>query len=158
MGIGLAAEDLAALHMTDISTRIGEHIAGYFEPGGPESWLAGIGPADIHNRDPRELPLLAAGVAAVGNGVLGRRDSGAFLQMAPWQFGNSKQPNLRRTFRRASFLLSRLLANMGVAGETPLLERFRNPVDTTRTEQRWLDGLYLDHPEEWDDPYRFFRW
>jgi hypothetical protein len=144
--------------MTDVSTKLSEHIAGYFEPGGPESWLAGIGPADIHNRDPRELPLLAAGVAAVGNGVLGRRDSGAFLQMAPWQFGNSKQPNLRRTFRRASFLLSRLLANMGVAGETPLLERFRNPVDTTRTEQRWLDGLYLDHPEEWDDPYRFFRW
>ena len=23
---------------------------------------------------------------------------------------------------------------------------------------RWLDGLYLDVPEEWDDPYRFFRW
>jgi len=25
-------------------------------------------------------------------------------------------------------------------------------------ERRWLDGLYLDAPEEWDDPYRFFRW
>ena len=24
--------------------------------------------------------------------------------------------------------------------------------------RRWLDGLYLDVPEEWDDPYRFFRW
>jgi hypothetical protein len=23
---------------------------------------------------------------------------------------------------------------------------------------RWLDGLYLDRPAEWDDPYRFFRW
>jgi hypothetical protein len=23
---------------------------------------------------------------------------------------------------------------------------------------RWLTGLYLDRPEEWDDPYRFFRW
>jgi hypothetical protein len=23
---------------------------------------------------------------------------------------------------------------------------------------RWLDGLYLDVPIEWDDPYRFFRW
>jgi len=28
----------------------------------------------------------------------------------------------------------------------------------TQVEQRWLDGLYLDVPEEWDDPYRFFRW
>jgi hypothetical protein len=26
------------------------------------------------------------------------------------------------------------------------------------TRGRWLDGLYLDTPEEWDDPYRFFRW
>lgn len=23
---------------------------------------------------------------------------------------------------------------------------------------RWLDGFYLDVPEQWDDPYRFFRW
>ena len=23
---------------------------------------------------------------------------------------------------------------------------------------RWLDGFYLDVPQEWDDPYRFFRW
>ena len=25
-------------------------------------------------------------------------------------------------------------------------------------EKRWLDGLYLDAPEEWDDPYCYFRW
>jgi hypothetical protein len=24
--------------------------------------------------------------------------------------------------------------------------------------RRWLDGLYLDVPAEWDDRYRFFRW
>jgi len=24
--------------------------------------------------------------------------------------------------------------------------------------KRWLTGLYLEQPEEWDDPYRFFRW
>jgi hypothetical protein len=23
---------------------------------------------------------------------------------------------------------------------------------------RWLEGLYVDTPEAWDDPYRFFRW
>jgi hypothetical protein len=28
----------------------------------------------------------------------------------------------------------------------------------SRAERRWLDGLYLDVPEEWDDPCRFFRW
>ena len=26
------------------------------------------------------------------------------------------------------------------------------------TEGRWLQGLYLDQPVRWDDPYRFFRW
>jgi hypothetical protein len=23
---------------------------------------------------------------------------------------------------------------------------------------RWTSGLYTDKPQEWDDPYRFFRW
>ena len=31
------------------------------------------------------------------------------------------------------------------------------PVASPR-EGRWLTGLYLDRPVEWDDPYRFFRW
>jgi len=26
------------------------------------------------------------------------------------------------------------------------------------TQGRWLDGFYMDKPEAWDDPYRFFRW
>jgi hypothetical protein len=47
---------------------------------------------------------------------------------------------------------------MGAAGSTPVLARFRSPVEASRSERRWLDGLYLDVPEEWDDPYRFFRW
>ena len=42
------------------------------------------------------------------------------------------------------------------AGETPVLGRFGSPAKAG--ERRWLDGLYLDVPEEWDDPYRFFRW
>jgi len=32
------------------------------------------------------------------------------------------------------------------------------PVAPPSTEGRWSQGLYLDQPEEWDDPYRFFRW
>jgi len=32
------------------------------------------------------------------------------------------------------------------------------PVPPPITEGRWTKGLYLDQPEEWDDPYRFFRW
>jgi hypothetical protein len=64
--------------------------------------------------------------------------------------------NLKRTFRRAAFLTARLAANLGVPSSTPLLDRFRASVESA--EKRWLDGLYLDTPEEWDDPYRFFGW
>ena len=47
---------------------------------------------------------------------------------------------------------------MGVEGATPLLNRFATAVAAAHPERRGADGLYLDQPEEWDDPYRFFRW
>ncbi len=103
---------------------------------------------------------MTAGANVIGDGVLARAAgfNVVFCQLAPWQFDYSATPNIKRTFRRASFLVSRLLANMGVAGTTPILDRFATPVAGAASEGRWLDGLYLDQPEEWDDPYRFFRW
>ena len=56
--------------------------------------------------------------------------------------------NIKRTFRRVSFLLSRLLGNMGVESATPILERVHSPVAAT-SEKRWLAGLYLDRPKKW---------
>jgi hypothetical protein len=137
-----------------------EHIAAYFEPSGFNSLLAGVGPADVHNRDPRKLPLVSAGVTIIGNGVLARAQNlnVVFCQFAPWQLDYKELHNVKRTFRRTSYLLTRLLANMGATGSTPVLERFGSPVDASKTEKRWLEGLYMDVPEEWDDPYRFFRW
>jgi hypothetical protein len=137
-----------------------EHIAAFFEPAGPHSPLAGIGPADVHNRDPRELPLVAGGASVLGDGVLAQAGNGrvVFCQLAPWQFEPKGPMNVKRTFRRTACLLSRLLGNMGVGGSTPVLARFRSSVDAAGGEKRWLEGLYLDTPEEWDDPYRFFRW
>ena len=125
-----------------------------------KSLLAGVGPADVHNRDPRELPLVTGGATVIGDGVLAKADNAnvVFCQLVPWQFDQKKQMNLKRTFRRASCLVTRLAANMGVAESTPILVRFRRPVEASKGEKRWLDGLYLDAPEEWDDPYRFFRW
>ena len=55
-------------------------------------------------------------------------------------------------------MTTRLLANLGVAAAAPVLARFNTPEDTAKSEKRWLDGFSLDQPEEWDDPYRFFRW
>jgi hypothetical protein len=73
-------------------------------------------------------------------------------------FSYSEQYNLRQTYRRASFLVTRALANMGVVGPTPLLSRVSSPSSTAKPEKRWLDGLYVDQPEDWDYPYRSFCW
>jgi len=159
LAIGLAQEDADALLPLKVEMVPKEHIAAYFEPFGADSPFAGISPAEVHNRDPRTLPLVAAGATVVGNGVLARADGAnvVFSQLAPWQFDYSGgKMNVKRTFRRVACLTARLLANMGAAGGTPLLARFANPAGAG--EKRWLEGLYLDVPEEWDDPYRHFRW
>ncbi|UCF16767.1 MAG: hypothetical protein JSW59_04745, partial [Phycisphaerales bacterium] len=159
LAVGLDEQQANAFLPVKVRTKKTEHIAAYFEPFGFDSLLAGIGPADIHSREPRNIPLLSKGAKTIGDGILGRAENLniVFCQLAPWQFDRQKQ-NTKRTFRRISFCLTRLLANMGAVGSTPLLERFGNPVNTSRAEKRWMEGLYLDVPEEWDDPYRFFRW
>ncbi len=138
-----------------------------FEPPGRDSLLAGIGPADVHNRDPHAMPLVSPGdgVAILGDGVLAKATGAGvvFCQFPPYTVtdvpGADRQPeNLRRTYRRTSYQLARLLANLGVSAPTPILARFSSPVTAAKAEQRWLTGLYLDQPQDWDDPYRFFRW
>ncbi len=161
LAVGLDKEDTAFLPFS-IDIKKGEHISAYFEPLGLASSLAGVGPADVYDRDPHELPLVSGGAAVIGDGVLatgGEHSSPVvFCQLVPWQFDPKKPMNQKRTFRRSSRLLTRLAANLGAAGDTPMLNRFHSPVEASKTEKRWLDGLYLDAPEEWDDPYRFFRW
>jgi len=160
LAIGLDEQDANAFLPFTVRTKKAEHIAAFFDPFGARSLFAGVGPADVHNRDPRELPLIKAGATLIGDGVLARAEDVNVVccQMAPWQFDYAKSYNVKRTYRRASFLVSRLLANMGVEGTTPILARFHTPVVAAPHEQRWLEGLYLDRPEESDDPYRFFRW
>ncbi|MBN1556569.1 MAG: hypothetical protein JW951_00320, partial [Lentisphaerae bacterium] len=139
-----------------VRMRRGEHIAAHFEPFEVDSPLAGIGPADVHNRDPRELPLVRDGARAVGDGVLAVMDGGrvVFCQMAPYRF-RTDAGNQRRTFRRASFLLTRLLANQGVESETPLLGRFASPVEEATGESVVRNGDFRKTgsggglPEDW---------
>jgi hypothetical protein len=160
LALGLEQADADALLATPVSFKKAEHISAFFDPNSIRSALRGIGPADLHNRDPRELSLVVSGATALGDGVLATsRDANVvFCQIVPWQFDPTKQSNLKRTYRRASFAVSRLLANLGVASTSPILARFRAPVESAKQEKRWTAGLYLDQPEEWDDPYRFFRW
>ncbi len=331
LALGLDGDEASAFLPFEVTTNAGDHIAAYFGPAQAGSPLAGVGPADVHNRAPRELPLVTGGAVPVGNGVLakaeglnvvfcqltpqdisptlglptafsavrddagspgalvslgpitpggarlgqqvedavagrtytlaviakafggdvsahlgaersprprwGRRYSpgepvlrggdvriradewtelhitfavdepaaedlfvylgcsqpGARLRVnafrlyegdyvapgepgaaaepaagnllqngdfaageEPWRFHFTQQRNLKRTYRRASCLVTRLLANMGAAGQTRLLENVSRPVG--EGERRWLDGLYVDVPEGWDYPYLFFRW
>jgi hypothetical protein len=160
LALGLDGREAEALLPGTVAITKSEHIAAYFEPPGVKSLFVGIGPADVHNRDPRERPLVTSGATVLGNGIIAKSDHAnvVFCQLVPWQFNSKKPMNLKRTFRRASALVTRLAANLGAAGSTPLLSRFRNPVEASRSEARWLDGLYLDTPEKWDDPYRYFRW
>ncbi len=160
LAIGLDQADVKAL-LPKIATKKAEHIAAYFEPFEATSPLAGMGPADVQDRDPKEMPLVVAGATIAGDGVLAKADGSnvVFCQLVPWQFDYSKEKyNTKRTFRRAAFLLTRLLGNMGIEGATPVLARFSSPVKDAKADKRWLDGLYLDQPEDFDDPYRFFRW
>jgi beta-galactosidase len=160
LAIGLNEQQVNSFLPIKVRMKETEHIASYFEPFGSNSLLAGVGTADVHNRDPRKLSLVSAGVTIIGDGVLGRAEdfNVVFCQLVPWQFDYKKLYNVKRTFRRTSYLVTRLLANMGAVGQTPLLEHFGTPVDVSKVEKRWLKGLYMDTPEEWDDPYRFFRW
>ncbi len=160
LALGLNEQQVRTFLPLKVRMKEAEHIAAYFEPFAFNSLLAGVGPADVHSREPRKLPLVSAGAVIIGDGVLARAENlnVIFCQLAPWQFSSKEPQNVKRTFRRTSYLVTRLLANMGAAGSTPLLERFGSPVDASGPEKRWLDGFYLDIPEEWDDPYRFFRW
>jgi hypothetical protein len=160
LAIGLGEDEANSFLPYRVSMKSAEHITTTFAPFAVGSPLCGIGPADVYNRDPREFPLLTGGASFAGDGILaaGQDSNVVFCQLAPWEFDYSNQYNVKRTYRRVSFLITRLLANMGVADPTPVLSRFSTPVDPARSEARWLDGLYADKPQEMDTPYRFFRW
>jgi hypothetical protein len=166
LALGLNQAEANSFLPTKVSMQPAEHIAAWFPPFSADSLLAGVAPADIHNRDPRTLPLVTGGATAYGDGVLAMMNNVVFCQLPPFEVNKvmaswyithgQEQFNLRRTFGRASFAVSRLLGNLGVSGSAPLLQRFSDPAGGSA--ERCLDGLYITRPTEWDDPYRFFGW
>ncbi len=163
LAVGLNEQETRAFLPLNITMKEAEHISAYFEPAGTESPLAGISPAEVQIRDPRELPLVTGGADVIDNGVLAVANDAnvVFCQLAPWEFDHENLYHVKMTFRRTSFLVTRLLANMGSSTTTRLLSHFSTPVGgavDADDANRWLTGLYLDKPVEMDDPYRFFRW
>ena len=162
--LAIGMNDGEANVLTKISMKETEYINSYFEPLKINSPFAGIGPSDVLIRSPRQIPLIMDGGTIIGNGILAatKNETIIMTQLAPWHFNNDKIFHWKMTYRRTSFLLARLLGNMGVRANTPLIERFSNPAGLNQNDLTiqagWLNGLYLDQPEERDDPYRFFRW
>jgi hypothetical protein len=160
LALGLDQAEANSFLSIRVTTQPAEHIATWFNQLSASSPLAGVAPADVHNRDPRTLPLVREGAETYGDGVLAAAGNVVFCQLPPWRFSSTtEQFNQRRTFARTSFAVRRLLGNLGVSGSTPLLERFGSPVSSSLpAEARCFEGLYPTRPTEWDDPYRFFRW
>jgi hypothetical protein len=127
LALGLDGAEARTFLPGKITMKKQEYISSFFEPLGMNSLLQGIGPGHVHNRDPRQIPLVTKGATMIGNGILAKATDAniVYCQLVPWQFDNSKQMNLRRTFRRASCLVTRLAANMGASGSTPVLARFK---------------------------------
>jgi beta-galactosidase len=158
LAIGLDETDAQAL--MPVSMKKAEYICAYFKPMSFNSMLAGIGSADATLREPREISLISSGAEIVGDGILAtaKDNKAIFCQLVPWQFDYKKYYNLKKSYLRTSFLLTRILGNMGASYTTPFLYRFSTPFAGKDEENRWLKGFYLDTPEEMDDPYRYFRW
>ena len=88
LALELNAEEANSFLPTAVRVSKREHIATSFEPPSVASPFAGVGPADVHNRDPRELPLVSGGAKAIGDGVLAQAEGAnlVFCQLAPYSF------------------------------------------------------------------------
>ena len=130
LAVALGGAEARTFLPVTVATKRAEHLATFFAPPGAASPLAAIGSADVHNRHPSRIDLVSEGATPVGNGVLATAAGGkiVFCQLAPWQYDHENHYYTRRTFRRTACLLARLLGNLGVRGETPLLARFSSPL------------------------------
>jgi len=88
LALQLDAEEANMFLPDSIRTKNQEHIAAYFKPPGVTSLFAGVGPADVHNRAPRKLPLVTGGASIVADGVLAQAKEAkvVFCQLAPYSF------------------------------------------------------------------------
>ncbi len=85
LALGLDQAEANSFLPMQITMQPAEHIATTFPPFSVESPLAGVAPADVHNRDPRTLPLVSGGATVYGDGVLASTSNVVFCQLPPFQ-------------------------------------------------------------------------
>ena len=117
LALGLDQQEANAFLPMKVEMQSGEHIAAHFDPFGAGSLLAGVGPADVHNPAPRELPLVSGGAFTIGNGVLGRakKENVVFCQLAPYSIskGRGAVPSLTVNEEDAAYGKQSALLTMG---------------------------------------------
>jgi hypothetical protein len=86
LALGLDEEEANEFLPFHVGMTKAEHIASCFEPPPANSLLSGVAPADVHNRDPRKLPLVSAGATVLGDGVLAQAANAnvVFCQLPPY--------------------------------------------------------------------------
>jgi hypothetical protein len=157
LALGLIEQEANSFLPFKVTMEEAEHISAYFEPPAAGSLLAGVASADVHVRDPRQLPLVSGGATPVGNGVLATAKNAkvVFCQLVPWQFDykapngkawqyEHRSHNVKPTFRHASILLARLLGNMGAISSTPMLGHFAKPALEAESLQDLMDAAWLE--------------
>ena len=158
LALGLTEQEANSFLPFKVAMKSTEHIAAYLPAQDAKSLFAGINPAGLHSREPRQLPLLVASpaVEVLGNGILAKAKNAnvVFCQMVPWTYDLKDRHDLKTSYRHSTELVNRLLGNMGVRGTTTLLTRFASPAKKDAVPKE----LYIDTPAEADDPYRQYGW
>jgi beta-galactosidase len=92
LALELDAEEANQFLPSPMRTERRLHVDAWFDTPDARSRLAGVGPADVHNRAPRELPLVTGGAHPVGNGVLacGEHAGVVFCQQAPYRISRAQ--------------------------------------------------------------------
>jgi hypothetical protein len=85
LALGLDQAEANSFLPAQVTMQPAEHIAATFPPFSVQSLSAGVAPADVHNRDPRTLPLVSGGATAYGDGVLASTGNVVFCQLPPFQ-------------------------------------------------------------------------
>jgi len=92
LALGLGETEANSFLPFHVAMKQAEHIASCFELPPANSLLSGVAPADVHNRDPRELPLVSGGATVLGDGVLAQAQNAnvVFCQFPPYTVTSSQ--------------------------------------------------------------------
>ena len=129
--LGLNAVEINANVSTDIKVKDSSEYSSMIEDLSTPEFM-GISNSELYWRTKMHLAAIqnndkysnkALKKISSGNGII------ILSQLAPWMIDYMKSPNIRNTYRRNIFLVSRLLANLGAVYKTSKLrESFKQPL------------------------------